>query len=101
MYHMYHSSVQNVLAIFETMPATDSSCSGSGSASSSNDAGSASSSNLPSLYLCRAENMLGCVPMMPCFVSGISTPTLPHQCKNNQGRYQRAGGEATAVLGYY
>jgi hypothetical protein len=27
MYRMYHSSVQNVLAIFETMPATDSSCS--------------------------------------------------------------------------
>ena len=40
---------------------------------------SASSTNLPSLYLCRAENVLGRVPMMPCFVAGNSTPTLPHQ----------------------
>ena len=39
---------------------------------------SASSTNLPSLYLCRAENVLGRVPMMPCFVAGNSTPTLPH-----------------------
>jgi hypothetical protein len=31
---------------------------------------SASSTNLPSLYLCRAENVLGSVPMMQCFVGG-------------------------------
>ena len=36
---------------------------------------SASSTNLPSLYLCRAENVLGHVPMMLCFVAGNSTPT--------------------------
>ena len=46
---------------------------------------SASSTNLPSLYLCRAENVLGRVPLMPCFVGGNSTPTLPHQFGNRQG----------------
>ena len=46
---------------------------------------SASSTNLPSLYLCRAENVLGRVPLMPCFVGGNSTPTLPHRFGNRQG----------------
>jgi hypothetical protein len=31
-----------------------------------------------SLYLCRAENVLGRVPMMLCLVAGNSKPTLPH-----------------------
>ena len=46
---------------------------------------SASSTNLPSLYLCRAENVLGRVPMMPCFVAGNSTPTLPHRFGDSYG----------------
>ena len=46
---------------------------------------SASSTNLPSLYLCRAENVLGRVPLMPCCVGGNSTPTLPHRFGNSQG----------------
>jgi hypothetical protein len=46
---------------------------------------SASSTNLPSLYLCRAENVLGRVPMMQCFVAGNSTPTLPHQFGDRNG----------------
>ena len=46
---------------------------------------SASRTNLPSLYLCRAENVLGRVPMMPCFVAGNSTPTLPHQFGDRDG----------------
>ena len=44
---------------------------------------SASSTNLPSLYLCRAENVLGRVPMMPCFVAGNRTPTVPHRFRKN------------------
>ena len=39
---------------------------------------SASSTNLPKFHQCRADNVLGRVPMMPCFVAGNSTPTLPH-----------------------
>jgi hypothetical protein len=49
---------------------------------------SASSTNLPrqpSLYLCRAENVLGRVPMMPCFVGGNSTPTRPHRFGDSDG----------------
>jgi hypothetical protein len=48
---------------------------------------SASSTNLPSLYLGRAENVLGRVPMMPCFVAGNSTPTpaLPHRFGDRNG----------------
>jgi hypothetical protein len=38
---------------------------------------SASSTNLPSLYICRAENVLGRVPLMPCYISGNTHPTLP------------------------
>jgi len=45
----------------------------------------ASSSNLPSLYLCRAENVLGRVPLMPCYVGGNITPTLPHKFGDRQG----------------
>jgi hypothetical protein len=46
---------------------------------------SASSTNLPSLYLCRAENVLGRVPLMPCFMGGNSTRTLPHRSGNREG----------------
>ena len=45
----------------------------------------ASSSNLPSLYLCLARNVLGRVPLTPCFVRGNRTPTLIHSFGNRQG----------------
>ena len=45
----------------------------------------ASSSNLPSLYICWAKNVLGRVPLLPCFVDGNKTPTLPHRFGNRQG----------------
>ena len=47
----------------------------------------ASSSNLPSLYLCfkLVRNVLGRVPLTPCFVRGNRTPTLPHSFGNRQG----------------
>ena len=44
----------------------------------------ASSSNLPSLYICLARNVLGRVPLTPCFVQGNRTPTLPHSFDNRQ-----------------
>ena len=46
---------------------------------------SASSTNLPSLYICRAENVLGRVPLMPCYIGGNSHPTLPHRFGNRAG----------------
>jgi len=46
---------------------------------------SASSSNEPSLYICRVSNVLGRVPLMPCFVAGNKHPTLPHSIGSRQG----------------
>jgi hypothetical protein len=46
---------------------------------------SASSTNLPSLYICRAENVLGRVPLMPCYISGNTHPTLPHRFGDRAG----------------
>ena len=47
--------------------------------------GDASSSKLPNLYLCRAENVLGRVPLMPCYIDGNSTPTLPYHFRDRDG----------------
>ena len=38
-----------------------------------------------SLYLCLVRNVLGRVPLTPCFVLGNRTPTLPHSFGNSQG----------------
>jgi hypothetical protein len=35
-------------------------------------------SSTPCLYVAPAENMVGRVPLIPCFLSGNSTPTIPH-----------------------
>ena len=51
---------------------------------------SASCSALPSLYICPVKNILGRVPMIPCFVGGNSHPTIPHSFR----RHQLAGGAA-------
>ena len=40
---------------------------------------SASSSALPSLYICPVKNVLGRVPLIPCFVEGNTSPTIPHR----------------------
>ena len=40
---------------------------------------SASSSALPSLYICPVKDVLGRVPLIPCFVEGNTSPTIPHQ----------------------
>ena len=42
-------------------------------------------SNLPSLYICLAWNVLGRVPLTPYFVRGKRTPTLPLSFGNSQG----------------
>ena len=45
----------------------------------------ASSSNLPSLYICFARNVLGREPFTPCFVQRNRTPTLTHSFGTRQG----------------
>ena len=54
---------------------------------------STSSTNLPSLYICRAETVLGRVPLMPCYIRGNTHPTLPH-CFGD-----RAGATADSSVG--
>ena len=39
---------------------------------------SASCTALPCLYICPVKNVLGRVPMIPCFVAGNTQPTIPH-----------------------
>ena len=43
----------------------------------------AGSINLPSLYICLARNVLGRMPLMPCFMTGNRTPTLQHSFGNS------------------
>ena len=43
---------------------------------------SASTDSLPSLYICHVRNVLGRVPLMPCFVGGNSNPTIPHSFRS-------------------
>ena len=45
------------------------------------------------LYICRAENVLGRVPLMPCYIGGNAHPTLPHSFGN------RAGATADSSMG--
>ena len=33
----------------------------------------------PCLYVAKAENMVGRIPLMPCFLDGNVTPTIPHK----------------------
>jgi hypothetical protein len=52
---------------------------------------SASSSALPCLYICPVKNVLGRVPMIPCFVADNTQPTIPHGFARS--------GRATQTLG--
>jgi hypothetical protein len=45
----------------------------------------ASSRNEPSLYICPVGNVLGRVPLIPCFVAGNKHPTLPHSIGSREG----------------
>ena len=47
---------------------------------------SASCTAIPSLYICHVKNILGRVPMMPCFVEGNTQPTIPYRFRTQRGR---------------
>ena len=40
-------------------------------------------SQLPTLYVCPVENVLGSVPLMPCYLKGNQHNTIPHSLRNN------------------
>ena len=39
------------------------------------------SSQLPTLYVCPVENVLGRVPLIPCFLHGNKNNTIPHSLR--------------------
>ena len=45
----------------------------------------------PCLYVANAENMVGRIPLMPCFLDGNSTPTIPHKYSKNKNSCFPAG----------
>ncbi len=60
---------------------------------------SANSTNLPSLHICRIGNVLGCVPLMPCYISGNTHPTLPRRFGNRTPPSYRSGASADFSVG--
>ena len=45
----------------------------------------------PCLYVAPAENMVGRIPLMPCFLDGNATPTIPHKYSKNKNSCFPAG----------
>ena len=43
------------------------------------------------LYVSNAENMVGRIPLMPCFLDGNTTPTIPHKYSKNKNSCFPAG----------
>jgi hypothetical protein len=45
---------------------------------------SASNPGLPCLYICPVANVLGCAPLIQCFIGGNSHPTIPYRFKDDR-----------------
>ena len=45
----------------------------------------------PCPYVANAENMVGRIPLMPCFLDGNATPTIPHKYSKNKNSCFPAG----------
>ena len=45
----------------------------------------------PCLYVAPAENMVGRIPLFPCFLDGNATPTIPHKYSKNKNSDFPAG----------
>ena len=45
----------------------------------------------PCLYVAKAENMVGRVPLILCFLDGNATPTIPHKYSRNKSACFPAG----------
>jgi len=52
------------------------------------------------LYVANAENMVGRIPLMPCFLDGNATPTIPHKySKNKQSCFPAGCADSAAEDG--
>ena len=45
----------------------------------------------PCLYVANAKNMVGRIPLIPCFLDGNATPTMPHKYSKNKSACFPAG----------
>ncbi len=50
---------------------------------------SASNQHLPCLYICPVENLLGCSPLIPCFISCNSHPNDSTQLQGRLASWKR------------
>jgi hypothetical protein len=61
----------------------------------------------PCLYVALAWNMVGRIPLMPCFLNGNATPTIPHKYSKNKnlcfqlGCADSAGGDGRSGSNFY
>jgi hypothetical protein len=53
-------------------------------------------SPIPCLYMAPVANVLGRVPLIPLFLAGSSTPTIPHKFSKNKGSGFPMGTAGTA-----
>ena len=54
----------------------------------------------PCLYVAPVENMVGRIPLIPCFLDGNATPTIPHKySKNRSAGFPMGCADAAAVDG--
>ena len=51
----------------------------------------------PCLYVAKAENMVGRIPLIPCFLDGNATPTIPHKYSKKKSAYFPDGCVEAAV----
>jgi hypothetical protein len=56
-------------------------------------------SQVPSLYVCPVENVLGRVPLIPCYLSGKSMNTIPHCCRGKIPREAAADSRPNSWTG--
>ncbi len=49
------------------------------------------------LYVAKAENMVGRIPLIPCFLGGNAIPTIPHKYSKNKSACFPAGCADTAA----
>ena len=49
------------------------------------------------LYVDPAENMVGRIPLIPCFLDGNATPTIPHRYSKNKSACFPAGSADAAA----
>jgi hypothetical protein len=51
----------------------------------------------PCLYVALTANMVGRIPLMPCFLDGNTTQTIPHKYSKNKNSCFQAGCADTAA----